>query len=67
MENVAKMLNFITVTDENHAEFHRLMQMYANELDKHQERRTDPEMLRKWTKELLKINMRLRDACGSAL
>lgn len=47
------MLNFITVTDENHAEFHRLMQMYANELDKHQKRRTDPEMLRKWTERII--------------
>lgn len=47
-------LNFITVTDENRAEFHRLMQMYARELDENQNRNTNSEMLKKWTDKIIK-------------
>ena len=46
-------LNFIGVTEENRSEFHRLMQRYAKELDEHQNRTTDPEMLRKWTDRII--------------
>ena len=42
-------LKFKSVTEENSAAFHRLMQMYAKELDEHQSRNTDPEILKKWT------------------
>ena len=46
-------LNFIGVTEENRSEFHRLMQRYAKELDEHQNRTTDPKMLRKWTDRII--------------
>ena len=46
-------LNFIGVTEENRSEFHRLMQQYAKELDEHQNRTTDSEMLRKWTDRII--------------
>lgn len=39
-------LTFTSVTEENRSEFHRLMQQYAKELDEHQNRTTDSEMLR---------------------
>lgn len=38
---------FTSVTDENRDIFHELMQKYAKELDEHQNRNTDPQMLRK--------------------
>lgn len=47
------ILNFTGVTKENRSEFHRLMQRYAKELDEHQNRTTDPEMLRKWTDRII--------------
>lgn len=47
-------LNYVNVTEKNRAEFHRLMQMYAKELDEHQNRNTDSEMLRRWTENIIK-------------
>lgn len=47
------ILNFTGVTKENRSEFHRLMQQYAKELDEHQSRTTDSEMLRKWTDRII--------------
>ena len=46
-------LIFTDVTEENCSEFHRLMQQYAKELDEHQNRTTDIEMLRKWTNRII--------------
>lgn len=46
-------LNFTGVTEENSADFHRLMQMYAKELDEHQNRNTDSEILKKWTNRII--------------
>lgn len=46
-------LIFTGVTEENCSEFHRLMQQYAKELDEHQNRTTDIEMLRKWTNRII--------------
>lgn len=46
-------MDFINIAEENSAEFHCLMQMYAKELDEHQNRNTDSEMLKKWTKKLI--------------
>lgn len=46
-------LNFTGVTETNRSEFHRLMQQYANELDEHQNRTTDHEMLKKWTDRII--------------
>lgn len=47
------ILNFTGITEENRSEFHRLMQQYAKELDEHQNRTTDPEILRKWTDRII--------------
>ncbi len=44
-----KNLKFISVTEENSAVFHNLMLDYAKELDEHQNRNTNPEILKKWT------------------
>lgn len=46
-------LIFTDVTEENCSEFHRLMQQYAKELDEHQNRTTDIEMLKKWTNRII--------------
>ncbi len=46
-------IKFISVTEENCNEFHCLMQMYANELDEHQNRNTDSEVLTKWTDSII--------------
>ena len=46
-------LTFTSVTEENRSEFHRLMQQYAKELNEHQNRTTDSEMLRKWTDRII--------------
>lgn len=46
-------LKFTSVTDENRNDFHRLMQMYAKELDQHQNRCTDFEMLKRWTDSII--------------
>lgn len=42
-------LKFTEIKSSDKDEFYRLMQAYARELDKHQNRRTDSEALRKWT------------------
>lgn len=42
-----------SVTDENRDIFHELMQKYAKELDEHQNRNTDPQMLKKWTDRII--------------
>ncbi|MBQ7980997.1 MAG: GNAT family N-acetyltransferase [Oscillospiraceae bacterium] len=42
-------LKFTAITQNDKNEFYRLMQMYASELDEHQHRNTDPEILKKWT------------------
>jgi len=44
---------FTSVTDENHDIFHELMQKYAKELDEHQNRNTDPQILKKWTDRII--------------
>ena len=46
-------LTYTAVTAENRDVFHRLMQMYAKELDEHQHRNTDPEQLRRWTDRII--------------
>lgn len=46
-------MNFTSVTEENRNTFHELMQRYAKELDKHQNRSTDPQMLKKWTDSII--------------
>ncbi len=46
-------LNYIGVTEENRSTFHALMQMYAKELDEHQQRTTDPEILKRWTDSII--------------
>lgn len=42
-------LKFTAITQNDKNEFYRLMQMYASELDEHQNRNTDPGILKKWT------------------
>lgn len=42
-------LKFTNITQNDRNEFYHLMQMYARELDEHQNRNTDPEILKKWT------------------
>lgn len=44
---------FTSVTGENRNIFHKLMQNYAKELDEHQNRNTDPQILRKWTDRII--------------
>lgn len=46
-------LSFTGVTEENRAEFHRLMHLYARELDEHQNRNTNPETLTRWTDKII--------------
>lgn len=46
-------LKFTSVTEENSTDFHRLMQMYAKELDGHQNRNTDPKVLKRWTNSII--------------
>ena len=46
-------LTYTAVTAENSAVFHKLMQMYARELDEHQHRNTDPQQLRRWTDRII--------------
>ena len=48
-----KELIFTSVTAENSAIFHDLMQLYAKELDEHQGRDTDPELLKRWTDSII--------------
>ncbi len=42
-------LTFTHITSGSRTDFHRLMQMYAKELDEHQNRNTDPDILKRWT------------------
>lgn len=46
-------LKFTSVTEENRMIFHRLMQMYAKELDQHQNRNTDVKILERWTNSIV--------------
>lgn len=49
-------LKFTSITEENRSVFHclmHLMQMYAKELDEHQNRNTDSEMLKRWTDSII--------------
>ena len=46
-------LIFTSITEENSTEFHRLMQLYAKELDEHQNRNTDAELLKRWTNSII--------------
>ena len=46
-------VKFASVTEENKVIFHNLMQMYAKELDAHQGRNTDAEILKKWTESII--------------
>ena len=46
-------LIFTAVTAENRAVFHKLMQMYAKELDEHQHRSTPSDVLEKWTDSII--------------
>ncbi len=46
-------ITFLSVTEENQGEFHRLMLMYSRELDEHQDRSTDSEILNKWTDSMI--------------
>ncbi len=46
-------LNYIGVTEENRDTFHTLMLSYAKELDEHQHRSTDPEILKRWTDNII--------------
>ncbi|MGN0687899.1 MAG: GNAT family N-acetyltransferase [Oscillospiraceae bacterium] len=46
-------LKFTSVTEENSNVFHSLMQMYGKELDEHQNRNTDSEMLKGWTDSII--------------
>ncbi len=46
-------LDFTDITNENRADFHRLMRTYAKELDKNQRRTTAPEVLEKWTDSII--------------
>ncbi len=48
-----KTLNYIGVTEENRSSFHSLMLSYAKELDEHQHRSTDPELLIRWTDSII--------------
>ena len=47
-------LDLISVTSENRDAFHTLMKMYAKELDEHQHRNTDPELLLRWTDRMIR-------------
>lgn len=42
------------INADNHAEFTELMQQYAKELDEHQNRNTDSEVLKRWTDSIVK-------------
>ena len=46
-------LKFTPVTEKSRGEFHRLMQMYAAELDAHQHRSTNTDMLTRWTDSMI--------------
>ncbi len=46
-------LDFIGITEKNRDTFHDLMQAYAKELDEHQHRNTDPEILKRWTDSII--------------
>ncbi|MBQ4165200.1 MAG: GNAT family N-acetyltransferase [Oscillospiraceae bacterium] len=46
-------LKFIGITEENRSAFHSLMRSYAKELDQHQHRSTDPEILTRWTDRII--------------
>ena len=49
-----RQLKFNLVTSENTALFQKLMSDYAKELDAHQNRSTDPAILRKWTDSIIR-------------
>lgn len=47
-------INFVQINNDNSSVFIELMKTYAGELDKHQGRNTNPEMLKKWTESIIK-------------
>lgn len=47
-------ISFVSVNDDNSSLFIGLMLKYAKELDKHQNRNTDPEILKKWTESIVR-------------
>lgn len=46
-------LEFTSITDNERALFHSLMQQYAAELDEHQHRSTPPDILERWTNSII--------------
>lgn len=46
-------LEYLDITHENKSTFHSLMRSYAKELDEHQHRTTDPEILARWTDRII--------------
>lgn len=46
-------LTFTSVSEEYRSVFHKLMQMYAKELDRHQNRSTDSLILERWTDRII--------------
>ena len=46
-------LDLRSVTNENSEVFHELMQEYARELDRNQDRTTDPVILERWTNSII--------------
>ena len=46
-------LKFTNIAEENRSAFHSLMRTYAKELDEHQHRNTDPDILTRWTDRII--------------
>jgi len=46
-------LDHLDITQGNNSAFHSLMRAYAKELDEHQHRTTDPEILARWTDSII--------------
>ncbi|MBQ9947742.1 MAG: GNAT family N-acetyltransferase [Oscillospiraceae bacterium] len=44
---------YISISEKERPIFHKLMQKYARELDEHQHRTTDPEILARWTDSII--------------
>lgn len=52
--DISRKISCIGVNDENSSLFIELMLKYAKELDEHQNRNTDPEILKKWTESIVR-------------
>lgn len=52
--DINRKVSFISVNGDDTYLFIKLMQEYAKELDKHQNRNTDPEILKKWTESIVR-------------